>query len=233
MPRRSAPRAESKCAGIVARLALLYPSTRILAQRPGDPEETRGETMHSSRTTISRAYFIGLVALLMSASLFAASSIYEFSLPSIDGKPLPLANFKGKVVLVVNVASRCGFTPQYSALESTYEKYKDQGFVILGFPANNFGSQEPGTNQEIKTFCQTKYSVTFPMYAKVSVKGDDQTPLYTYLTTKANSALAGDIKWNFTKFLVDRNGNVVKRFEPDTTPDSPEVIAAIENALKH
>jgi glutathione peroxidase len=181
---------------------------------------------------MSRAYFIGLVALLMTASLFAASSIYEFTLPSIDGKPLPLANFKGKVVLVVNVASRCGFTPQYSALESTYEKYKDQGFVILGFPANNFGSQEPGTNQEIKTFCQAKYSVSFPMYAKVSVKGDDQTPLYNYLTTKANPAVAGDIKWNFTKFLVDRNGNVVKRFEPDVTPDSPEVIAAIEKALK-
>jgi len=188
--------------------------------------------MRISLTGISRACFIGQVALLMSASLFAASSIYEFTLPSIDGKPLPLANFKGKVVLVVNVASRCGFTPQYSALESTYEKYKDQGFVILGFPANNFGSQEPGTNQEIKTFCQTKYSVTFPMYAKVSVKGDDQTPLYAYLTTKANPALAGDIKWNFTKFLVDRNGTVIQRFEPDVTPDSPEVIAAIEKALK-
>jgi glutathione peroxidase len=188
--------------------------------------------MRIARTRISRAYFIGMVALLMSASLFAASSIYEFTLPSIDGKPLPVANFKGKVVLVVNVASRCGFTPQYSALQSTYEKYKDQGFVILGFPANNFGSQEPGTNQEIKTFCKTKYSVTFPMYAKVSVKGDDQTPLYAYLTTKANPAVAGDIKWNFTKFLVDRNGNVVKRFEPDVTPDSPQVIAAIENALK-
>lgn len=188
--------------------------------------------MRISRNGISRTYFIGLVALLMSASLFAASSIYEFTLPSIDGKPLPLANFKGKVVLVVNVASRCGFTPQYSALESTYEKYKDQGFVILGFPANNFGSQEPGTNQEIKTFCQTKYSVTFPMYAKVSVKGDDQTPLYIYLTKQANPGLTGDIKWNFTKFLVDRNGNVVKRFEPDVTPDSPEVIAAIEKALK-
>ena len=188
--------------------------------------------MRISRNGMSRAYFIAMVVLLMSASLFAASSIYEFTLPSIDGKPLPLANFKGKVVLVVNVASRCGFTPQYSALESTYEKFKDQGFVILGFPANNFGSQEPGTNQEIKTFCQSKYSVTFPMYAKVSVKGDDQTPLYAYLTKQANPALTGDIQWNFTKFLVDRNGNVVKRFEPDVTPDSPEVIAAIEKALK-
>jgi glutathione peroxidase len=179
-----------------------------------------------------RTYFMGLVILLMSASLFAASSIYDFTLPSIDGKPMPIADYKGKVILVVNVASRCGFTPQYTALESIYEKYKDQGFVILGFPANNFGGQEPGTNAEIKTFCSAKYNVTFPLYGKVSVKGDDQTPLYKYLTTSANPALTGDIKWNFTKFLVDRKGNVVQRFEPQTTPDSPEMVAAIEKSLK-
>ncbi len=136
------------------------------------------------------------------------------------------------MVLLVNVASRCGFTPQYTALESTYEKYKDKGFVILGFPANNFGSQEPGTNAEIKTFCQSKYSVTFPMYGKVSVKGDDQTPLYAYLTKDANPALAGEIKWNFTKFLVDRNGKVVARFEPDVTPDSPQITAEIAKLIK-
>jgi len=188
--------------------------------------------MTAGKHRISRKYIMGLVIVLMSASLFAASSIYDFTLPSIDGKPMPLANFKGKVILVVNVASRCGFTPQYTALESVYEKYKDQGFVILGFPANNFGGQEPGTNAEIKTFCSAKYSVTFPLYGKVSVKGDDQTPLYKYLTTNANPTFAGDIKWNFTKFLVDRNGNVVQRFEPQTTPDSPEVLAAIEKALK-
>ena len=188
--------------------------------------------MTAGKHRISRKYIMGLVIVLMSASLFAASSIYDFTLPSIDGKPMPLANFKGKVILVVNVASRCGFTPQYTALESVYEKYKDQGFVILGFPANNFGGQEPGTNAEIKTFCSAKYSVTFPLYGKVSVKGDDQTPLYKYLTTNANPSFAGDIKWNFTKFLVDRNGNVVQRFEPQTTPDSPEVLAAIEKALK-
>ncbi len=180
----------------------------------------------------SRIVLAALVVLLMSASLFAATSIYDFTLPSIDGKPLPLSTFKGKVILVVNVASRCGFTPQYSALESIYEKYKDQGFVIVGFPANNFGGQEPGTNQEIKTFCQTKYSVTFPIYSKVSVKGPDQTPLYQYLTTTANPALAGDIKWNFTKFLVSRDGQVVKRFESAVTPDSSEVTSAIEAQLK-
>src|ERR1700676_316740 len=179
--------------------------------------------MRISRTGISRAYLIGLVAVLMSASLFAASSIYEFTLPSIDGKPLPLANFKGKVVLVVNVASRCGYTPQYSALESLYEKYKGQGFVIVGFPANNFGAQEPGMNEEIKTFCTRKYSVTFPMYSKISVKGDDQAPLYAYLTKETGAGIAGDIKWNFTKFLVDRDGKVVERFEPAVTPASKEV----------
>jgi len=173
-----------------------------------------------------------VVTMSFSAALFAAESVYEFTLPSIDGEPTSLANYKGKVILLVNVASRCGFTPQYSALESIYEKYKDQGFVILGFPANNFGGQEPGTNAEIKNFCSTKYNVSFPMFAKVSVKGDDCTPLYQYLTRTANPSLTGDIKWNFTKFLVDRNGNVVARFESPVKPDSPEVTAAIEKYLK-
>jgi glutathione peroxidase len=181
----------------------------------------------------SRAHLLFGALLIMAASLFAASpGIYTFTLNSIDGKPAPLANYKGKVVLVVNVASQCGYTPQYSALEATYEKYKDQGFVILGFPANNFGAQEPGTNEEIKTFCTRKYSVTFPMYAKISVKGADKSPLYAYLTKDTGAGIKGEIKWNFTKFLVDRNGNVVQRFEPEVTPDSKEVIAAIEKQLK-
>ena len=172
------------------------------------------------------------VLILMVTQAFAASNIYDFTLPSIDGDPMPLASYKGKVVLLVNVASKCGFTPQYKGLEALYEKYKDQGFVILGFPANNFGAQEPGTNQEIKTFCSTKYSVTFPMYAKISVKGSDQAPLYAYLTKDTPAGINGEIKWNFTKFLVDRNGNVVQRFEPAVTPDSPEVISAVEKELK-
>jgi glutathione peroxidase len=183
------------------------------------------------RGSIRNFLCIGLV-VMMASSLFAASSIYTFTLPSIDGKPMPLADFKGKVVLMVNVASQCGYTPQYTALEALYEKYKDQGFVIVGFPANNFGAQEPGTNAEIKTFCSRKYSVTFPLYSKVSVKGDDQTALYRYLTKEANPAVAGDIKWNFTKFLVDRSGNVVERFEPAITPDSKEVVSAVEKLLK-
>jgi len=180
----------------------------------------------------ARGYLLSGALLIMAGSLLAASGIYTFTLNSIDGKPAPLADYKGKVVLVVNVASQCGYTPQYSALEATYKKYKDQGFVILGFPANNFGAQEPGTNEEIKTFCSRKFNVTFPMYAKISVKGSDQAPLYTYLTKDTGSGITGEIKWNFTKFLVDRNGNVVQRFEPAITPDSPEVIAAIEKQLK-
>ena len=172
------------------------------------------------------------VLLIMASSLFAGSGVYNFTLNSIDGKPAPLADYQGKVVLLVNVASQCGYTPQYSALEAIYEKYKDQGFVILGFPANNFGAQEPGTNQEIKTFCTRNYSVTFPMYSKISVKGADQAPLYTYLTKETGTGIAGDIKWNFTKFLVDREGKVIQRFEPAVTPDSKEVTAAIEKQLK-
>jgi glutathione peroxidase len=171
--------------------------------------------------------------LLLGVSVMAADkNVYEFSLNSIDGQAAPLSAYKGKVVMLVNVASRCGFTPQYSALETVYEKYKDRGFVIVGIPANNFGAQEPGSNQEIKTFCTTKYHVTFPMMSKVSVKGDDKDPLYQFLTDKsANPQTSGDIKWNFTKFLIGPDGRVITRFEPDVTPDSPQVTAAIEKAL--
>ena len=180
--------------------------------------------------TITKALFS---VLFCAASLMAADkNVFDFTLNSIDGQPTSLASFKGKVVMLVNVASRCGFTPQYSALESVYEKYKDRGFVIVGIPANNFGKQEPGTNQEIKTFCTTKYKVSFPMMSKVSVKGDDITPLYQFLTDKSYSPkTGGEIQWNFTKFLVGPDGRVITRFEPDVTPDSPEVIAAIEKAL--
>ena len=174
---------------------------------------------------------LGIV--LLATSALAASSVLDFTPASIDGKPAPLSAYKGNVLMIVNVASKCGYTPQYSALESTYRKYKDQGLVIVGFPANNFMSQEPGTNAEIKQFCHNKYDVTFPMYSKISVKGGDQTPLYKFLTDKTTDpTYGGDIKWNFTKFLVDRNGKVVARFEPSTTPDSSEVTSAIESALK-
>jgi glutathione peroxidase len=164
--------------------------------------------------------------------MFAASSVYDFTLSSIDGQPSALSAYKGKVLLLVNVASKCGFTPQYAGLESIYEKYKDQGLVVMGFPANNFMSQEPGTNEEIKTFCSRTYNVKFPMYSKISVKNDDKAPLYQFLTDKSTDPqFGGEIKWNFTKFLVDRNGKIIGRFEPAVKPDSPEVVAAIEKAL--
>ena len=188
--------------------------------------------MKSHKASLLSCFIAGVMVLMTAASLYAASNIYGFTLPLLNGKPAPLADYKGKVILVVNVASRCGFTPQYTALESVYEKYKDRGFVMVGIPANNYGSQEPGTNQEIKTFCQTKYSVTFPMMSKVSVKGDDKTPLYQFLTDKAaNPETGGEIKWNFTKFLIGADGRVIARFEPAVTPDSPEVIAAIDKAI--
>lgn len=180
------------------------------------------------RATISA---LGLL-LALTLPLSAASSVYDFTMASIDGEKTPLSTYKGKVILMVNVASKCGYTPQYTGLQALYEKYKGQGLVILGFPANNFGAQEPGTDAEIKTFCSTKYSVTFPMFSKVSVKGDDTTPLYQYLTKDANPAVAGEVKWNFTKFLVDKNGKVVGRFEPAVTPESTEMSAAIEKLLK-
>jgi glutathione peroxidase len=188
--------------------------------------------MKSAGTLAVRTVVLMGSMIMMAASMSAASDIYSFTLPSIDGSPMPLADFKGKVILLVNVASKCGFTPQYTALEALYEKYKEQGFVILGFPANNFGAQEPGSNAEIKTFCSRNYNVTFPMYGKVSVRGNDQTPLYQYLTREADPTHAGDIKWNFTKFLVDRNGRVVQRFESAVAPDSTDVVSAVERLLK-
>ena len=162
----------------------------------------------------------------------ASKSIYDFSMRSIDGDQVSLGAYKGKVVLLVNVASKCGFTPQYTALESLYEKYKDRGLVIVGVPANNFMSQEPGTDAEIKSFCTRKYSVTFPMMSKVSVKGADETPLYRFLTDPANNPVTGgEVKWNFTKFLIGKDGRIRARFEPGVTPDSAGIGAAVEKAL--
>src|SRR5712664_2967480 len=186
---------------------------------------------NSIRETKMKKLFV-LLALLGTTLMAAEKTVYDFTLNSIEGQTTPLASFKGKVVLLVNVASRCGFTPQYAGLEALYEKYKDRGFVIVGIPANNFGAQEPGSNQEIKTFCTSKYHVTFPMMAKVSVKGSDITPLYQFLTDKAaNPQTGGEIQWNFTKFLIGPDGHVIKRFEPEVTPDSPDVTSAIQKAL--
>jgi len=174
-----------------------------------------------------------LAGLTMSPQVQWAASIYDYKLTSIDLDSVPLSDFKGKVVMIVNVASRCGYTPQYAGLEALYRKYKDQGFVIVGVPANNFGQQEPGSNSEIKVFCKRKYDVTFPMMAKTSVAGNDINPLYQYLTDKSeNPATGGEIKWNFTKFLIGRDGKMLARFEPDVTPEDPALVAAVENALK-
>lgn len=161
------------------------------------------------------------------------NSVYDFSLKDIDRKEVSLSQYRGKVVLIVNVASKCGFTPQYTGLQNLYSKYKDQGFVILGFPANNFMAQEPGTEEEIKTFCSTKYNVTFPMFSKISVKGDDIHPLYKFLTSKeTDPEFGGDIKWNFSKFLVDKSGKIIARFEPAVKPESEPMVQAIEKALQ-
>ena len=174
------------------------------------------------------------LALAAAVSLFAlASGPLDFTVKDIDGKDVDLAKTcKGKVVLMVNVASQCGLTPQYAELEKVYETYKERGLVILGFPANEFGSQEPGTNAEIKEFCTSKYKVSFPMFSKIVVKGEGIHPLYKFLTEKeTDAAYAGEIKWNFTKFLVGRDGKLAARFEPKTPPSSKEVVAAIEAAL--
>lgn len=153
-------------------------------------------------------------------------TIYDFTMKSIDGKDVPLSNYKGKVVLIVNVASFCGYTKHYAGLEELYRRYKEHGFVILGFPANNFGQQEPGTDAEIFEFCRSKYDVTFDMFSKISVKGEDIHPLYQFLT-----ANGGDIAWNFEKILIGKQGQVVQRFTHRTAPLSDEIIAAVEREL--
>jgi glutathione peroxidase len=168
----------------------------------------------------------------MTASAGQPASPLDFTVKDIDENDANLSQYKGKVVLIVNVASKCGYTPQYTALEKLYMDHKDQGFVILGFPANNFKSQEPGTDEEIKTFCSSKYNVTFPLMSKISVKGDDKAPLYKFLTEEPTAGdFKGDITWNFNKFLVDRNGNVIARFASPTKPDDTKLVAALQSAL--
>jgi glutathione peroxidase len=182
---------------------------------------------------VAAAYSLGFIFNPSPAAPPKEASVYEFTMNDIDGKPVKLDTYKGKVIMIVNTASKCGNTPQYEGLQAIYTKYKDQGFVILGFPANNFMGQEPGTEKEIKEFCTLKYNVTFPMFSKVSVKGADQHPFYTFLTNKeSDPGFDGDVSWNFEKFLTDKNGKVIARFTPKTLPQDPKVIQAIETALK-
>jgi glutathione peroxidase len=189
-----------------------------------------------------RTVVLGLAAVLAAApAVFATDkekgdkkvpAVLDFKMKGLDGKEVDLSQYQGKVVLFVNVASKCGYTPQYKALEELHEKYGKDGLVIIGVPANEFKQQEPGTDEEIAKFCTDTYGVKFPMLSKVVVKGDGMTPLYKHLTSKdTNPKFAGEIQWNFTKFLVDRSGQVVARFEPKVKPDSDEVIKAIEAEL--
>jgi glutathione peroxidase len=173
-----------------------------------------------------------LLATIMTTvfSIHAAGSLYDIPLKDIDGKDATLKPYAGKVLLVVNVASKCGFTPQYTALEATYQKYQAPGLVVCGFPCNQFGGQEPGTDAEIKEFCTSKYSVTFPLFDKLEVNGDNRHPLYVALAG-GDSPFPGNIKWNFTKFLIGRDGKILNRFDSKVKPDSPELTQAIEAAL--
>jgi glutathione peroxidase len=184
--------------------------------------------------TLAAAVLLGIAVLLRADDKKEGKvpAVLNFEMNSLDGKPVKLSKYQGKVVLLVNVASQCGNTPQYANLEKLHEKYGKDGLVILGVPANNFKAQEPGTNEEIAAFCKKNYNVQFDMLAKVSVKGKDQCDLYKFLTAKeTNPKFSGDIKWNFEKFLIGRNGEVVGRFDPSVKPDADEVVKAIEAEL--
>lgn len=217
--------------------------------RPGGPRNYRGMyygTHANSFTTFDNEYEAKLAGVkpdTMGGDALPNNDKYpdsdvkvapalNFVMKDIDGKVVNLARYQGKAILMVNVASKCGFTPQYAGLEKLYEKYKAKGLVILGFPANEFMQQEPGTNAEIKTFCTGKYNVTFPMFSKIVVKGEGVNPLYKYLTSKeTDGKFAGDITWNFNKFLLNRSGAVIARFDSKIAPDSTELVKAIEAAL--
>ena len=171
-----------------------------------------------------------VTSLISNTTSSDSANVSEFTIKDINLKEVKLSNYKGKVLLVVNVASKCGFTSQYKGLQNIYDKFKDQGFEVLGFPCNDFGAQEPGTNEEIKNFCSLNYEVTFPMFNKVHVKGDEKAPLFNLLT---NNSVTGKsaIKWNFEKFIIDKEGNIVDRFRSITKPDSKKITSLIEREL--
>jgi glutathione peroxidase len=177
-----------------------------------------------------KKFILPLLAATTLVTAAAVVSLYDIPLKDIDGKAATLKPYEGKVILIVNVASKCGFTPQYAGLEALYTKYKDRGLVVCGFPCNQFGAQEPGTEADIKQFCTSKYNVTFPMFSKVEVNGQDRHPLYVQLAGK-DSPFPGDIKWNFTKFLIGRDGKILNRFDSRVKPGSEDMTAAIEAAL--
>ncbi len=180
----------------------------------------------TNATTVNRSALIHKTSSQMNRS-----NIFSFTMDDIDGKPLPLSTFKGKVIMVVNTASFCGNTPQYSGLQTLYERYRDQGFTILAFPSNDFGKQEPGDNKEIAEFCYTKYSLEFPLFSKITVLGENKHPLYHYLTEE--TSFKGEISWNFQKFLIDRTGDVVARYRPGMKPLTQLIVEDIESALSN
>ncbi len=186
---------------------------------------------------MNRAIYVAAALAGIAGQPLAAGekkSVHDFVADSIEGERTPLNRYKGKVLLIVNVASRCGFTKQYKGLQGLYTKYRGRGFEVLGFPSNDFLRQEPGTNKEIQSFCSTTFGVSFPMFAKIAVKGKDQHPLYRYLTSEeTNPNHGGKITWNFNKFLVDRNGRVVARFGSRDKPDDPDLLKALEKALSN
>jgi len=173
------------------------------------------------------------LAVLLAVTLASGGtpmSVHDFKVKTIDGKEASLADYRGKTLLIVNTASQCGYTPQYAGLEALYEKYRDRGFTVLGFPSNDFGAQEPGTNAEIKTFCELRYRTTFPLFSKIPVKGPAADPLYRYLTGLPGKQ-GGEVTWNFNKFLVGPDGKVIEHFDSKVDPMSPELTAKIEKAL--
>jgi glutathione peroxidase len=187
------------------------------AKMAGVPADSKGEAAMAKNATYPK---------------YTVAPLLNYTVKDIDDKPVNLGRYQGDVILVVNVASKCGNTPQYASLEKLYEKYKEKGLVILGFPANDFGKQEPGTNKEIKEFCDLTYKVAFPMFSKIVVKGEGQAPFYKYLTEKeTNPKFGGDIEWNFAKFIVNRKGEIVARIPARTDPAKPDVIAMIEKEL--
>jgi glutathione peroxidase len=185
-----------------------------------------------SRFCLSLSALLVCMAMTIPASADEHECALNFKMKTIDGETVDLEDFEGKVVLVVNVASECGLTPQYNGLQAMYDKYKDKGFVVLAFPCNQFGSQEPGSEAEIKQFCSTKYNVNFPMFSKVEVNGENAAPMYKFLTEKDLKPVgSGKVSWNFEKFLIDRDGQAIGRFSPRTAPSDPELVKAIEAEL--
>jgi glutathione peroxidase len=194
---------------------------RSIAAKPGLSEDGKMKLMHILSLS---------VMCLAGATVMAADSAHEFKLKSIDGEEVALSEYKGKVLMIVNVASQCGLTPQYEQLQALHDKYHEQGLVVIGVPCNQFGEQEPGSEKEIKKFCSDKYKVTFPMMSKIDVNGEKEDPLYTWL--KENSDNKDKIKWNFAKFIVGKDGKVISRVDPRTRPDADDVVSVIEKALK-